>query len=136
MSDTPRTDAWEQTDHDWQPDGGVVRFESHPHGEAPHVHTTCAQCGARAWFLEYQWELLAKGCTKPAVAQIDLEAEAKDYQRDKERRSWDDIVTSAKDAARYRWLRTFINFRMTDDRLNDERFPTLDSAVDYGMEKD
>lgn len=48
--------------HDWQPDGGVLRFESHPGGEAAHVHTTCAKCGARAWFLEYQWELLAKGC--------------------------------------------------------------------------
>lgn len=48
--------------HDWKPDGGVLRFESHPGGEAPHVHTTCAKCGARAWFLEYQWELLAKGC--------------------------------------------------------------------------
>lgn len=47
--------------HDWQPDGGVLRFESHPGGEAPHVHTTC-KCGARAWFLEYQWELLSKGC--------------------------------------------------------------------------
>lgn len=48
--------------HDWKPDGGVLKFESHPNGEAPHVHTTCSQCGARAWFLEYQWALLTKGC--------------------------------------------------------------------------
>lgn len=48
--------------HDWKPDGGVLKFESHPNGEAPHVHTTCAKCGARAWFLEYQWELLDTGC--------------------------------------------------------------------------
>lgn len=51
-----------QEPHDWQPDGGTLRFESHPNGEAPHVHTTCATCGARAWFLEFQWELLTKGC--------------------------------------------------------------------------
>ena len=50
--------------HDWQPDGGVLRFESHPGGEAPHVHTTCSKCGGRAWFTEFQLELLTKGCTK------------------------------------------------------------------------
>lgn len=49
-------------DHDWQPDGNTLKFESHPGGEALHVHTTCTKCGARAWFLEYQWELLSKGC--------------------------------------------------------------------------
>lgn len=48
--------------HDWQPDGGKVTWESHPGGEAPHVHTTCSKCGARAWFLEFHWELLSKGC--------------------------------------------------------------------------
>ena len=48
--------------HTWEPDGGVLRFESHPGCEDPHVHTTCAKCGARAWFPEHQWELLAKGC--------------------------------------------------------------------------
>lgn len=53
--------------HDWQPDGGVLRFESHLGGETPHVHTTCAKCGARAWFLEYQWELLSKGCAASAT---------------------------------------------------------------------
>lgn len=58
--------ALKSASHDWQPDGGVLRFESHPGGEAPHVHTTCAKCGARAWFLEYQWELLAKGCASAA----------------------------------------------------------------------
>ena|ERR1700740_2783140 len=51
------------TEHDWRPDGDILKFESHPGGESPHVHTTCSKCGARAWFLEYQWELLAKGCT-------------------------------------------------------------------------
>lgn len=54
------------TSHDFEPDGGVLRFECHPGGEAPHVHTTCSKCGARAWFLEYQWELLAKGCPSDA----------------------------------------------------------------------
>ena len=61
---TERTGRLSTVPHDWQPDGGVVRFESHPHGEAPHVHTTCSKCGARAWFLEYQWELLSKGCAE------------------------------------------------------------------------
>lgn len=51
-------------EHAWQPDGGVLRFDSHPGGEAPHVHTTCAKCGARTWFTEHQWALLAKGCMR------------------------------------------------------------------------
>lgn len=46
---------------------------------------------------------------------------------------YDDIKHLLKDAERYRWLRTFINFAVTNDRLNDEAFPTLDHAVDYGM---
>lgn len=48
--------------HDWQPDGGVLHFESHPGCEAPHVHATCSHCGGRAWFTELQWEMLGKGC--------------------------------------------------------------------------
>lgn len=60
----PSAERAQEPGHDWQPDGGVLRFESHPHGEAPHVHTTCAKCCARAWFLEFQWALLAKGCAK------------------------------------------------------------------------
>lgn len=62
--------------HDWQPDGGVVRFESHPHGEAPHVHTTCSKCGARAWFLEFQWELV-KGRAESATRESIIEECAK-----------------------------------------------------------
>ena len=52
--------------HDWQPDGGKLAFESHPGGEAPHVHATCSKCGGRAWFTELQWEMLGKGCAAVA----------------------------------------------------------------------
>lgn len=54
-------------EHAWQPDGGMLRFESHPGGEAPHVHTTCKKCGERAWFTEHQWGLLSKGCVTSAT---------------------------------------------------------------------
>lgn len=56
--------------HEWKPDGGALKFESHPHGEAPHLHTTCAQCGARSWFLEFQWELLSKGCAAATPSHV------------------------------------------------------------------